>query len=125
VIFVTGACPKSYGTHVARLAGIPAHIVQRAACISASTETQVKAATAALAGDAHRSENAMDVDLNSLPDQPSLISTTVKAVAVLKQVSRTQEFVADSQLLQKLLTVQAKAKTILDQSTDESPMELA
>jgi DNA mismatch repair ATPase MutS len=42
-----GACPKSYGTNVARLAGLPAGVVSRAAQISAATEGEVKSATAA------------------------------------------------------------------------------
>lgn len=33
-----GACPKSYGTNVARLAGLPASVVSRAATMSASRE---------------------------------------------------------------------------------------
>jgi DNA mismatch repair protein MSH6 len=33
-----GTCPKSYGTNVARLAGLPAHIVARAAHMSAATQ---------------------------------------------------------------------------------------
>lgn len=35
-----GACPKSYGTNVARLAGLPDAIVQRAAEFSASLERE-------------------------------------------------------------------------------------
>lgn len=33
-----GACPKSYGTNVARLAGLPASVVARAGTMSASRE---------------------------------------------------------------------------------------
>lgn len=35
---VAGACPKSYGTNVARLAGLPASVVTRAGIVSASRE---------------------------------------------------------------------------------------
>ncbi len=35
---VEGACPKSYGTNVARLAGIPAGVVAKAAAFAAQLE---------------------------------------------------------------------------------------
>ena len=38
-----GACPKSYGTNVARLAGLPERVIQRAAAISKERERQEKA----------------------------------------------------------------------------------
>eukprot|EP00775_Hariotina_reticulata_P005635 gene5635-5874_t len=38
-----GACPKSYGTNVARLAGLPASVVTRAAIISAGREAACSA----------------------------------------------------------------------------------
>jgi DNA mismatch repair ATPase MutS len=37
-LLLPGACPKSYGTNVARLAGLPASVVARAAAISAQRE---------------------------------------------------------------------------------------
>jgi DNA mismatch repair ATPase MutS len=39
-----GACPKSYGTNVARLAGLPGAVVSRAAAISARTHSDSRAA---------------------------------------------------------------------------------
>eukprot|EP00983_Pelagomonas_calceolata_P024037 756079-Pelagomonas_calceolata.AAC.5 len=36
----SGACPKSYGTNVARLAGLPASVVSRAAHMSATTVSE-------------------------------------------------------------------------------------
>lgn len=41
-----GACPKSYGTNVARLAGLPASVVARAGVMSASREAIYAAGTA-------------------------------------------------------------------------------
>lgn len=35
-----GACPKSYGTNVARLAGLPAELVVRAASLSHALERE-------------------------------------------------------------------------------------
>jgi DNA mismatch repair ATPase MutS len=37
-LLLPGACPKSYGTNVARLAGLPASVVARAGAISAQRE---------------------------------------------------------------------------------------
>jgi DNA mismatch repair protein MSH6 len=61
-----GACPKSYGTNVARLAGLPGSVVARAAVMSASREAiatsgQQRPAAAAAAGDATAAD-AMEVD---------------------------------------------------------------
>ena len=55
-----GGCPKSYGTNVARLAGLPPAVVLRAAQMSAQRETQAKeqAVAAATAGGA----TAMEVN---------------------------------------------------------------
>jgi DNA mismatch repair protein MSH6 len=60
-----GACPRSYGTNVARLAGLPASVVARAAEMSASREA-VYAAGATRAGAAaaaaQRQQAAVDLD---------------------------------------------------------------
>ena len=46
-----GACPKSYGTNVARLAGIPGPVVERAAEFAARIESdKVGTGSAGLAG---------------------------------------------------------------------------
>ncbi|KAI8462894.1 MAG: muts domain V-domain-containing protein [Monoraphidium minutum] len=47
-----GACPKSYGTNVARLAGLPGPVVSRAAEISRGHEADAGAGAAALAAGA-------------------------------------------------------------------------
>ena len=39
---VRGACPKSYGTNVARLAGLPEPVVARAAALAAELEEEGK-----------------------------------------------------------------------------------
>lgn len=43
---VAGACPKSYGTNVARLAGLPASVVKRAGAMSATREALYAAGSA-------------------------------------------------------------------------------
>lgn len=45
-----GACPKSYGTNVARLAGLPQSVVDRAAAISEKREAALAAAAAGNSG---------------------------------------------------------------------------
>lgn len=45
-LLCAGACPKSYGTNVARLAGLPASVVARAGTMSASREAIYAAGTA-------------------------------------------------------------------------------
>ncbi|WIA28905.1 hypothetical protein OEZ86_011429 [Tetradesmus obliquus] len=66
-----GACPKSYGTNVARLAGLPGSVVARAGVMSASREAlatrgqQPAAAAAAAAG----APDAMEVDAEAA-EQP-------------------------------------------------------
>jgi hypothetical protein len=73
-----GACPKSYGTNVARLAGLPASVVARAGIMSASREAiyaaghqqqhnqqqrkQQQAPGAAAAAAVDDTAEAMDVD---------------------------------------------------------------
>lgn len=72
-----GACPKSYGTNVARLAGLPASVVSRAGVMSASREAIYAAGaeqqqqhkqqtpeptTAAAAAGGGDTAEAMDVD---------------------------------------------------------------
>lgn len=37
-----GSCPKSYGTNVARLAGLPARLVERASQMAASLESNAQ-----------------------------------------------------------------------------------
>jgi DNA mismatch repair ATPase MutS len=45
---VPGACPKSYGVNVARLAGLPAHVLAVAAAKAAELEAQSVDANAPL-----------------------------------------------------------------------------
>ncbi len=86
-----GTCPKSYGTNVARLAGLPAHIVARAAHMSAATQGG-KARDAAASGSTH-----MDVDLpaaaaggasNGMVADKNLREAVVSCVTALQAMGR-------------------------------------
>lgn len=68
----TGACPKSYGTNVARLAGLPASVVTRAGVMSSSREAMYAAGAAQQQQDRQQQPqaspavggaDAMDVDV--------------------------------------------------------------
>lgn len=49
-----GACPKSYGTNVARLAGLPAELVARASRLSLTLEGSTSCEPPALVNDLER-----------------------------------------------------------------------
>mmetsp|Transcript_20117 Transcript_20117/g.43814 ORF Transcript_20117/g.43814 Transcript_20117/m.43814 type:complete len:279 (+) Transcript_20117:142-978(+) len=68
-----GACPKSYGTNVARLAGLPASVVQRAAHMSCVNEQAAKQAGGAGAG-------AMQVDAAQAPEQQQQVGALQEAL---------------------------------------------
>ena len=50
LLMPAGACPRSYGTNVARLAGLPERVVQRAAHMSRAKEQEEQTAATAAAG---------------------------------------------------------------------------
>jgi DNA mismatch repair protein MSH6 len=79
-----GACPKSYGTNVARLAGLPGSVVARAAVMSASREaiaTGGQQPATAAGDDGAAGAEAMDVD-----DASAAPSTASKGEQELQQV---------------------------------------
>lgn len=63
-----GACPKSYGPNVARLAGLPASIVQRASqlssCLEASATRNGLSLNAAVAADLRSNSTAVPKQLS-------------------------------------------------------------
>ncbi|KAF5838281.1 muts domain V-domain-containing protein [Dunaliella salina] len=113
---VPGACPKSYGTNVARLAGLPASVVSRAAHMSATTVSE-PGAPSPMDGDEHQGgqksqqqdgQELLDEDLKHAVAEVAKLAATfllhgldkykagrvsgVKATSLLeKQVSRLAE----------------------------------
>jgi len=105
-----GACPKSYGTNVARLAGLPAVVVQRAAELSARYEGHPRGAgqkaeghkTAAAAGTSGVAAGAA-----ALQSWGSVL----KAVKGAVEGGGTEEGAGGEQdVLQRLLELQVEAK---------------
>ena len=97
-----GACPKSYGTNVARLAGLPAVVVQRAAELSARYEGHPRGA--GQKEDCHKTAAAGAAALQSW-------GSVLKAVKGAVEKDGTEEGAGGEQdVLQRLLKLQVEAK---------------
>ncbi|PNW83581.1 hypothetical protein CHLRE_05g235750v5 [Chlamydomonas reinhardtii] len=93
-----GACPKSYGTNVARLAGLPPSVVARAAQVSATWDRErgsqagggaggelgrLLASVAACVGGGPQAEGAMQVDVEVEVDVEKLQQLQAAAAALV------------------------------------------
>lgn len=93
-----GACPKSYGTNVARLAGLPEVVVRRAAAISGAKE-EVSGAEAAGAG---AGQEAMEVDGEGAEEEATRLASAVRAaVAAAKGLAGGKESAAGAKSAQQ------------------------
>jgi DNA mismatch repair ATPase MutS len=102
-----GACPKSYGTNVARLAGLPGSVVARAAVMSASREAIATGGQKpAAAGDAAAGPDAMDVD-----DAPAAAA----AAAVYQGEQKELQ-----QVLELLGSVRSQLQQLKDAARDDA-----
>lgn len=120
-----GACPKSYGTNVARLAGLPASVVTRAGVMSASREAMYAAGAAQqqqlqqdrlqqppAAGTAAGGGDAMDVDVCQGPsggdgELQQLVGSVRKCLLKLKAGDGADE--GQQQVQEQLAQLQQRA----------------
>ncbi len=93
----TGACPKSYGTNVAQLAGLPLSVVRRAAIVSAEherhghTRTLVAGPPSTEEAAANGSPAPMDVDAAEVGLDAAAVKVTQDVVAALRQRRQQEE----------------------------------
>lgn len=109
MLFAVGACPKSYGTNVARLAGLPGSVVSRAASISAKREEHCTPGVASVAPAVANTGGAAS---NKLKTQctaavPSAMKEIVTKLQHLKQMAADDTAV--SEVMQQLLSLQSPA----------------
>ena len=98
-----GSCPKSYGTNVARLAGLPQALVQRASQVAASLELRAQEETCSQQTD----NNAGSKDRTTLFSEPWQESLS-EVVSCFKQDG------ADLKL--ELVRLQGMAKALLSRA---------
>lgn len=99
---VSGCCPKSYGTSVARLAGLPASVVSRAAVISEQREGKCTAGmqqTPATAAEAielgrHSAAEALHEVVNQLQALQSAGCTSKSAEECVQRLRVLQQMQA-------------------------------
>ncbi|GLC55756.1 hypothetical protein PLESTB_001025500 [Pleodorina starrii] len=113
-----GACPKSYGTNVARLAGLPPKVVARAAEVSAQwNQRQQQPAQPATEADLQshgqgRERDAMEVDGGA--EQSTREGTSsAKLVGLLAEIRGLQSQGADGIDLARLRQLQAAAAELV------------